>query len=101
MDSKLAGYIGMAARIRKIETGERAMLALQSRKAKCCILAKDCGDNAKKKIQDRCAFYKIELVFVESRDELSAAIGKENKPYLVITDEGLAKQVLKRSKEVI
>ena len=101
MDSKIKGYLGLAARIRKIETGERASLSIRNKKAKCCILAEDCGENAKKKIQDKCAFYKVELVFVNSREELSLALGKVNSPYVTITDEGIAKQILKRNKEVI
>ncbi len=101
MDSKIRGYLGLAARIRKIETGERALHSIQNQKAKCCILAEDCGENAKKKIRDKCAFYKTELVLVNSREELSLALGKANSPYVTITDDGIAKQILKRNKEVI
>lgn len=101
MDNKIKGYLGLAARIRKVETGERAFISIQNQKAKCCILAEDCGENAKKKVQDKCAFYKTELVFVNSRAELSRTIGKVNSPYVTITDDGIAKQILKRNKEVI
>ena len=53
MNNKVLGLLGIAARARKVATGDSVMAAMRyENKAKLVLLCTDCGSNAQKKIQD-------------------------------------------------
>ena len=55
----VTGILGLAARARKTATGEIVYTQLRARHVHLLILAEDIGDNAKKKLNDKCSFYKV------------------------------------------
>lgn len=57
------------------------------------ILADDCGENQRKKICDKCAFYDVPLMRVESGSMIDAAVGEYNRKAAVIIDQGFAKTI--------
>ena len=83
--------LGLAARARKIVTGETLITKIRSNEVEFVIIASDASDNTKKKITDKCTSYKVEYFIACTIDELSSAIGKKNRVALGIQDTGFAK----------
>ena len=86
------GTLGLAARARKIATGEIVLKKLRSNEVKLVILAEDIGENGKKKLTDKCAHYKVPHVFMNGED-LNEAIGDKNRKSVAILDEGFAQKL--------
>ena len=78
--------LGLAARARKIVTGETLITKIRSNEVEFVIIASDASDNTKKKITD-----KVEYVIACTIEELSSAIGKKNRVALGIQYTGFAK----------
>lgn len=76
MNNKVSGLLGIAARARKVATGDSVMAAIRQNKAKLVLLCADCGSNAQKKIQDKCRFYGVDWIVEGTAEELSAALGQ-------------------------
>ncbi|MEG2330029.1 ribosomal L7Ae/L30e/S12e/Gadd45 family protein [Anaerorhabdus sp.] len=93
MDKKLAGYIGMACRARKILIGDTAIKAIQKKDAKIVLLAEDCSLNTQKKVLDKCTFYQVKVLKVESKTELAYTIGRADVSFVAVVDEGFAKAI--------
>lgn len=86
------GLLGFAMRSRSCASGDEVIKSIQRGKAKLVIIAHDCGDNTKKKLLDKCAFYHVPYVFMDS-DVLNRAIGTLNRKSIAITDEGFAQKL--------
>lgn len=95
MDKKIAGYVGMACRARKVVIGDSAIKAIQKRDAKLVLLAEDCSSNTQKKVLDKCDFYRVKVLNVESKVELAYTIGRADVSFVAIVDDGFAKAILK------
>lgn len=92
--SKLLGHIGLATRARKITSGEDMVLdSIRSNRAKIVFLASDAGINTTKRITDKCAFYNVMLVKDLSSDEITIAVGKENRKVIAIIDQHFAQMI--------
>ncbi len=86
--------LGLAARARLLVIGESACLrAVRNGQVKLVLLASDAGANGAKKILDKCAFYKVPVFQSMSKDEISQAIGKENRAVVGIISEQFAKKL--------
>ena len=85
--------IGLACRARKIASGEMILNAVRNNSAKLVIIAEDASENTKKKLVDKCTFYKVDYVFIESSTILSHAIGKNNRMAIAINDSGFAEKI--------
>ncbi len=85
--------LGLAARARKLATGELVLANIRSKQAKLVIIAQDASDNTKKKYQDKCSFYEIPYIFVESSVDLSHAIGQTNRMVVAVLDAGFASKI--------
>ena len=55
----------------------------------------DASDNTKKKFRNMCEYYKVPFYLYGTKAELGAAMGKEFRASLAITDTGLADAVRK------
>ena len=75
----VTGILGLAARARKTATGEIVYTQLRARHVHLLILAEDIGDNAKKKLNDKCSFYKVPCV--------------HNRKAIGILDKGFAEKI--------
>ncbi|MFZ3587880.1 YlxQ family RNA-binding protein [Bacillus sp. DJP31] len=86
--------LGLAARARKITTGEELVVKdIQRNKVMLVLLSSDASKNTEKKITDKCTYYNIPLRRVEDRYELGQAIGKDSRVVVGIQDEGFAKKL--------
>ena len=86
--------LGLAAKAGKVKSGEFSTeKAVKSRKAFLVLVAEDASENTKKMFRDMCRFYRTPLQIYGSKEQLGAAIGKEFRASLAITDEQLAKAI--------
>jgi len=93
-NSKILGHIGLAARARKLTSGEDQVLdSIRSKRAKIVFLASDAGINTTKRITDKCAYYQIMLINDLSSDDITKAIGKENRKVIAIIDQQFAQMI--------
>ena len=95
-NSKILGLIGLAARARKISFGADSVeLEAQKRKVYLIILAQDSSERTKEKFQKISEKYNIPIIITQTIENLSKAIGKNNKAILGIGDINLAKEIQK------
>lgn len=83
--------LGLAARARKVVTGETLITKIRSNEIEFVIVAHDASDNSKKKITDKCKSYNVDYVIAGTISELSNAIGKKNRVAVGIQDAGFTK----------
>ena len=88
----VTGILGLAARARKTATGEIVYTQLRARHVHLLILAEDIGDNAKKKLIDKCSFYKVPCVYMDGA-LMNMAIGDRNRKAIAILDKGFAEKI--------
>lgn len=89
--------LGIGYRARLLISGEEFVIEGIRKNQVCLVfLANDASDNAKKKILDKAKYYDIEVIQDYSSDELSNAIGKENRMVIGITSRNFASSLLKK-----
>ena len=93
MNSRITGLLGIAARSKKLVSGDSVLPSIRSKKAKLVFLAEDCGSNSSKKILDKCRFYGIPWIEQGTAAELSVAVGQPKRVAVAIVDEGLARAI--------
>ena len=94
MDRKVYSYIGLSQKAGRLKSGEGACEAAISKgEAKLVSISEDASDNTKKKFSNKAKFYGVDYYIKGLRADLSSAIGKSNRPVVVITDRGLAEKV--------
>ncbi|KGR92037.1 50S ribosomal protein L7 [Ureibacillus massiliensis 4400831 = CIP 108448 = CCUG 49529] len=94
INEKLFQLLGLAARARKIISGEELVVkAIQTGNAKLILLASDASHNSTKKIQDKCTYYNVEYHVIGDRYQLGHATGKQARVALAIVDSGFAKKM--------
>ena len=95
-NNKILGLIGLAARARKISFGgDSVELQAQKKKVYLIILAQNSSVRTKEKFQKISEKYKIPIIITETIENLSKAIGKNNKAILGIEDINLANEIQK------
>ncbi len=95
-NNKILGLIGLAARARKISFGADSVeLQAQKKKVYLIILAQNSSVRTKEKFQKISEKYKIPIIITETIENLSNAIGKNNKAILGIEDINLANEIQK------
>ena len=95
-NKKILGLIGLAARARKISFGADSVeLQAQKKKVYLIILAQNSSVRTKEKFQKISEKYKIPIIITETIENLSKAIGKNNKAILGIEDINLANEIQK------
>ena len=86
--------LGLATRAKKVVTGEDFCLeAIRKNQVKYLFLASDAGINTTKRITDKASFYNVPLDKGFTTEELSGAIGKNNRKVIGILDVGFAKKI--------
>jgi ribosomal protein L7Ae-like RNA K-turn-binding protein len=94
MDKKVLSYLGLAKKAGKVVTGEESCeKCIAGGTAVLVLVASDASDNTKKKFTNKALFYEVSLFIVSDRDELSKAIGMENRPTITVTDKGLGERI--------
>lgn len=86
--------LGLANRARKVISGEELVIKeIKHGKAKLVLLSNDASPNTSKKVQDKCKFYNVPFLFVESREKLGHAIGKDARVVVALLEAGFAKKM--------
>ncbi len=99
-NDRILSMLGLAARARKLVSGEFSVdKAIKERKAYLVVVAEDASDNTKKEMRDACDFYGVPYMEHGTKDTLGHAIGKEIRASAAVTDEGLAKALLRGKEE--
>ena len=94
--SKIFSYLGLAARGGRLVSGEFSTeQAVKKGKAYIVIVAIDASDNTKKSFRDMCTYYRVNIYFYGSKEQLGHAIGKEFRASVAVTDANLAEAVEK------
>lgn len=94
--NKTLSLIGLAMKAGKITSGEFSTeKAVKDGQAALVIVAEDASGNTKKKFQNMCTYYHVPIYFYGSKNALGAAIGKEFRASLAVTDHGLADAIEK------
>ncbi|PIC65595.1 hypothetical protein CSV79_00515 [Sporosarcina sp. P13] len=92
--TKIYQLLGLAARARKIVTGEDLVVTeVRSGNAALVVLSADASANTMKKLTNKCNTYNVEKHVFGSREDLGHAIGKEERVVLALTDKGFAKKL--------
>lgn len=90
--NKVFSLLGLAMKAGKIQSGEFATeKAVKSGTGCLVVVATDASDNTKKMFTNMCTYYHVPLYFLGKKEELGAAIGKELRASLSVTDAGFAK----------
>jgi len=93
-NNRALSLLGMAARARKIITGEELVVkGIQSQKVFLVIMTTDAATNTRKKIIDKCTFYEVPYIEKFDRNELGHAIGKISRVVVGVTDKGFSKEI--------
>jgi len=88
-NQKILNLLGLANRARKITLGEEFVLKeLSKNQDNLVFLASDAGKNIKNKIVKKTDYYSVILIDSFTTDELSKAIGKENRKVILVSDKG-------------
>lgn len=95
MDKRL-NNLGLCNKARGLVVGTDIVIDyIRQSKVKYVFLANDASANTQKKVLDKCKFYNVEVDLSFSSNEISLAIGKENKMVIGITNESFLK-ILKK-----
>ena len=93
MDSKqqVLNLIGLATKAGKVKSGEFST-EQSIKKGR----AEEASENTKKRFQDMCGNYHVNICFLGSRAELGRFTGKELRASLAVEDRGFAEAIGKR-----
>lgn len=89
--------LSIATKAGKTVTGEFSTeKAVKEGRAYLVVTASDASNNTKKKFSDMCNYYHVTMKVFSDKVSLGNACGKEFRASLAVTDEGLAKAVIKQ-----
>ena len=94
--NKVLSYIGLATKAGKVVSGEFSTeKAVKEKKARLVIVAMDASDNTKKMFTNMCTHYKVPIFFMEDKEALGHAMGKQFRASLAVNDQGFANAIIK------
>ena len=94
MERKLLSMLSLAQRAGKILTGSDTVEeAIKKGDALFVIIAENASENTKKKFKNKCDYYKVSYTIKGKSEEISKAIGKENRNVVAICDENFANRI--------
>ncbi len=93
LNKNVLSLLGLASRAGKISTGDVLFKHIRQNKVNLVIVAEDASENTKKKYLDKCSYYKIECHIIGTIQDLSSAIGKDNRVAVGIGEKGFANQI--------
>lgn len=93
---RVLSMLSIAAKGRNLVSGEFAVeKAVKTGQACLVIVAEDASDNTKKQFRNMCDFYEVPMTVHGSKDDLGHSIGTQMRANVAVTDEGIAKSILK------
>ena len=94
--NKILSLIGLATKAGKTMSGEFSTEKAVKTQVACVVLvSEEVSENTRKKFQNMCTFYEVPLYFYGTKLELGAAMGKEFRASLAVTDPGLSNAIIK------
>ena len=97
INNKIYGLIGLARRASKVSFGtESSMDSIKRRKAKLVIVAEDASQRTKKNFEIECEKMNLNIRIYGTIENLSTAIGQNNKAVITINDENFSKEIIKK-----
>jgi len=91
---QILSFLGLCQKAKKIVSGEAFSLEqIKAKQAKLVFLASDAGVNTTKRIKDKSLFYEVEVIDSFSTEELSRAIGKNNRKVVTVIDKKFADKI--------
>lgn len=97
--NRALSLLGLAMKAGKLVSGEfLTEKAVKSMKATLVIVAEDASDNTKKMFTNMCTYYEVPLYFWGKKEDLGAAIGREYRASLALTDAGFRDVWIKQIK---
>ena len=94
--NKALGLIGISAKAGKVAFGaEQVTEAVERGKVKLVILAKDASEKTKENFVLFCKRRNVRVIIYETIENLSKAIGKQNKAIIAIKDKNLGEEIYK------
>ena len=96
INHKIGGLLGLARRAGKVAFGTEMVAGLiEKRKVKLLILATDASERTKRHWKQMAKEKQIPIREIETIEEISRAIGQNNKAILGITDINFSKEMIK------
>lgn len=93
-NNKILGMLGLASRARKITYGmDSTLQEIQKNKIKLIIVAEDASERTKNKIKEKANTKGIPIIIYESIENLSKAIGKQNKAIIGVKENNIAIEI--------
>lgn len=94
--NKVLGLIGLSAKAGKIEFGTDAVEnAIKKKKVKLVIVSSDAAERTKENFEFLCKKSNINFIVFGYKEEISKAIGKNNKAVIAIKDINLSNEIYK------
>jgi len=92
MTKEHLNFIGLIKRANALITGSELVInGIRTGKVKLVLIDSSVSENTFKKITDKCRFYHVSYIKVSQEVNLGAAIGKESRKIIGITDAHFAK----------
>ncbi len=89
--------LGLATRAGKTVSGETQVLnAVRNGTARAVFISGEASAGTRKKFRDKCEYYKVPCFLLGSMDRLGASVGKTFRAVAAVTDEGFAKEIIRR-----
>ena len=96
---RVLSLLSLAMKAGKLVSGEfLTEKAVKTGKATLVIAAEDASDNTKKMFTNMCTYYDVPLYFWGKKEDLGAAIGREYRASLALTDAGFRDVWIKQIK---
>ena len=74
--NKALNTLGLCKCAGKISYGETLLKDIKNKKVYLVVVANDASDNSKKRIIDKCNYYKVEYKICLSKESITKAIGR-------------------------
>lgn len=90
-NNKIISLLGLAMKAGRVVSGEfMTEKSVKTGKAYLVLVAADASENTRKKFRNMCSFYEVPLYFIETKEILGRAIGREFRASLAVQDENFA-----------
>jgi len=95
-NNRLLSALGLATKAGKTASGEFSTeKALKEGSACLVLVASDSSDNTKKHFRDMCSYREVPYYEISDKLGLGAAMGKEMRASLAVTDPGFAQMMIR------
>ena len=98
--NNLASFLGLMQRSGNISYGETLIEEIRKNKVFVVVISNDIGETSKKKIVDKCTYYKIPYFIALDKINLSNAVGKGNISAVGVKSIGGANKIINMLKGV-